>query len=142
MTEYFSTYWYLNYKEKFEHTQAIIIIRKSKDRQHNGQKKKDKRTNSDLINITHKTKDWVTRTSLKTGCELRCPKWVNSSCATSDICRVTIVTSPLIGHEWGKNREVLTRGGTYSWSIVTHIFHNGQPSHGGDRKPFEVMTST
>jgi hypothetical protein len=25
---------------------------------------------------------------------------------------------------------------------VTHIFHNGQPSHGGDRKMFEVMTST
>jgi hypothetical protein len=25
---------------------------------------------------------------------------------------------------------------------VTHIFHNGQPSHGGDRKIFEVMTST
>jgi len=25
---------------------------------------------------------------------------------------------------------------------VTEIFHNGQPSHGGDRKTFEVMTST
>jgi hypothetical protein len=25
---------------------------------------------------------------------------------------------------------------------VTQIFHNGQPSHGGDRKAFEVMTST
>jgi hypothetical protein len=25
---------------------------------------------------------------------------------------------------------------------VTQIFHNGQPSHGGDRKIFEVMTST
>jgi len=24
---------------------------------------------------------------------------------------------------------------------VTHIFHKGQPSHGGDRKTFEVMTS-
>jgi hypothetical protein len=29
-----------------------------------------------------------------------------------------------------------------SWSFVTQIFHNGQPSHGGDRKIFEVMTST
>jgi hypothetical protein len=29
-----------------------------------------------------------------------------------------------------------------SWSFVTHIFNNGQPSHGGDRKIFEVMTST
>jgi hypothetical protein len=25
---------------------------------------------------------------------------------------------------------------------VTQIFHNGQPNHGGDRKIFEVMTST
>jgi len=29
-----------------------------------------------------------------------------------------------------------------SWSFVTQIFHNGQPSHGGDRKIFKVMTST
>ena len=28
-----------------------------KDRQHNGQKKKEKTTNKDLQNITHKTKD-------------------------------------------------------------------------------------
>ena len=32
--------------------------------------------------------------------------------------------------------------GTYPWSFVTQIFQNGQPSHGGDRKTFEVMTST
>jgi hypothetical protein len=25
---------------------------------------------------------------------------------------------------------------------VTQIFHSGQPSHGGDRQVFEVMTST
>ena len=25
---------------------------------------------------------------------------------------------------------------------MTQIFHNGQPCHGGDRKTFEVMTST
>ena len=31
---------------------------------------------------------------------------------------------------------------TYPWSFVTQIFHNGQPRHGGDRKTFEVMTST
>ena len=46
--------------EKFEDTKEVIRIRKSKkDRQHNGQKKKDKRTNNDLQNITHKTKDRV-----------------------------------------------------------------------------------
>jgi hypothetical protein len=32
--------------------------------------------------------------------------------------------------------------GTYPWSFVTQIFHSGQPSHGGDRKLFEAMTST
>jgi len=37
---------------------------------------------------------------------------------------------------------VFTTSGTYPWSCVTQIFHNGQPSHGGDRKIFEVMTST
>jgi hypothetical protein len=49
----------------------------------------------------------------------------------------------VISHEWGKDREVFTTSGRYPWSCVTHIFHiNGQPSHGGDRKTFEVMTST
>ena len=46
----------------------VIRIRISKkDRQHNDQKKRDTMTNNDLQNITHKTKDRVTRTSLKTG---------------------------------------------------------------------------
>jgi hypothetical protein len=40
-----------------------------------------------------------------------------------------------------KDQEVLTTGGTYPWSFVTQIFHNGQPSHGGHCKIFEVMTS-
>ena len=39
-------------------------------------------------------------------------------------------------------RVGFTTCGTYPWSFVTQIFHNGQPSHGGDRKIFEVMTST
>jgi hypothetical protein len=37
---------------------------------------------------------------------------------------------------------VFTISGTYPWSFVTQIFHNGQPSHGGDHKIFEVMNST
>ena len=32
--------------------------------------------------------------------------------------------------------------GTLPWSFVTQIFHYGQPCHGGNRKIFEVMTST
>jgi hypothetical protein len=31
--------------------------------------------------------------------------------------------------------------GTYPWSFVTQICHSGQPSHGCDRKNFEVMTN-
>ena len=36
---------------------------------------------------------------------------------------------------------MFTTSGTYPWSFVTQIFHNGQPSHGGDRQNFELMTS-
>jgi len=37
---------------------------------------------------------------------------------------------------------VFTTSGIYPWSFVIQIFHNGQPSHGDDRKAFEMMTST
>ena len=36
---------------------------------------------------------------------------------------------------------MFTTNGTYPWSFVTQTFHNGQPSRGGERKTFEVMTS-
>ena len=36
-----------------------------------------------------------------------------------------------------KNRQ---HNGTYPWLFVTQLFHSGQPSHGGGRKTFEVMT--
>ena len=50
------------FEEEFEDTKGVTIIRKQKDRQHNGQRKKNKKTNNDLQNIAHKTKDNVTRT--------------------------------------------------------------------------------
>jgi hypothetical protein len=40
--------------EEFEDTKGVIRILNSKNRQHNCQKKKYKRTNKDLQNITHK----------------------------------------------------------------------------------------
>ena len=44
-------------QEDFEDTKGVIVIRKSKkNRQQNGQKKKNKRTNSDLQNIYIKLK--------------------------------------------------------------------------------------
>ena len=68
--------------EEFEDTKRAIIIRISKNRQHNDQKKKYKRTNNYLQNI-HISKDRVTRTPLKTGGELGCSGRVGSSCSTS-----------------------------------------------------------
>ena len=62
-------------QEEFEDTKVVIRFRKSKkDRQHNDQTKKEKRTNNDLQNIKHKTKDRATRTPQITGSELRFSK--------------------------------------------------------------------
>jgi hypothetical protein len=52
--------------------------------------KKDKRTNSDLQNTTHKTKD---RAQLKTGDQLICSGMVGSSCSNSGTHRVTVATN-------------------------------------------------
>ena len=45
-------------QEEFEDTKGVIRIRKSKDRKHNGRKKKDKKTNNDLQNIHIKQNGW------------------------------------------------------------------------------------
>ena len=90
-------------------------------------RKKYKRTNNDLHKRTYKTKDLVTRTQQKTEGEPRCSGRVGSSCSTS-IRRVNLVTNPVMRHERGKERELLTTSETYPWSFVTQIFHSGQPS--------------
>jgi hypothetical protein len=77
----------------------------------------------------YKTKDQVTRTSLKTGNELRYSGMVSNSRSTSDTRRFNLATNPVISHEWGKDMEVFSTSGTYPWSFVTQIFHSGQPSH-------------
>jgi hypothetical protein len=51
----------------------------------------------------------------------RCSGKVGRSCSTSGTRRVNQVTNPVISHEWGKDREVLTTSGTYLWSFVTQI---------------------
>jgi hypothetical protein len=73
-------------------------MRKSKDRQHNGQQKRSKRTNNDLRSTAQKTKDRTTRTPLKSGGELRHFGIISSSCSTSDTRRVILVTKPVISH--------------------------------------------
>ena len=57
----------------------------------------------------------------------------------SDIPCDTVVTTPVINHELGKDRTVITTNGTYPWSFVTQIFLKG---HSGDSKSFAVMTLT
>jgi hypothetical protein len=75
---------------RVEDTKGVIRIRISKkNRQHNGQKDKKWSTR-----YTHKTKDRVTRTQLKTGGELRCLRKGKRSCYTSDTRRVNLVTNP------------------------------------------------
>ena len=55
-------------QEKFEDTKQVMTIRSSeKDNKCNDKKKKIKRVNNDIQNITKKTKERATRTLLKTG---------------------------------------------------------------------------
>jgi hypothetical protein len=62
----------------------------AKDRQYNGQKKKD---NNYLQSTTHKTKEQASRSPLKTGGELRCSRRVISSRFSRDNRRATLVTT-------------------------------------------------
>ena len=87
-------------KEEFEGTKGVIRIGKlKKDRQHNGQKKKDKRTNNDLENATHKIIYHATQTLLKNGGKLRFSGRVGSSFSTSSTHRVALVTNLVMNEE-------------------------------------------
>ena len=50
----------------------MVNRKRQKNRQHNGQQKKDKKDKQRSTKHTHKTKDPVTRTPLKTSGELMC----------------------------------------------------------------------
>jgi hypothetical protein len=47
------------------------------------------------------------------------------------------VTNPVISHEWGNDRIVITTSGTYTWSFVTQILRSDKQSHIGDNNTFE-----
>ena len=70
-------------QEEFEDTKGVIRIRISKNRQLNDQKKKGQKDKQRSTIHTHKTKDRVIGTPLKTGCELGCSGRVGSFCSTS-----------------------------------------------------------
>jgi hypothetical protein len=88
-------------QEEFEDINAVIRILKSKkNRQHNGQYKKYKRTHSDLQDI-HIKLMIEKHEPTKTLGELRCSGMVSSSCSTSDTRSVNLVTNPVISHKIG-----------------------------------------
>ena len=65
-------------KRKLEDTKGMIRSPKSKDRKHNGKRKRQ--------NITYKTNDRATQTPLKIWDELGCSRRVSSSCFTCYNC--------------------------------------------------------
>ena len=78
-------------QEEFEDTKGVIKIRMSmKNRQHNGQKKKYKRTNNDLQSMHIKLKIEQYEPHQKPGCLGR----VSSSCCTSGTRRVNLLNKP------------------------------------------------
>ena len=110
---------YVNYRKSLS---GVIRIRNSKkSRQHNGQEKKDKRTNNDLQNIHIKLSSNTNPTKNRGWTQvLRKVECSDSSCGAR---RVILVTNLVISHEWGKDRKMLTTSETYSWSFATQIFH-------------------
>jgi hypothetical protein len=66
---------------------------------------------------THKTKNRVIRTPIKTRGEHLFSRMVSSSCSTSDTRRVHLVTNLMISHEWGKDREVFILWHRYSIAV-------------------------
>jgi hypothetical protein len=71
--------------------QGAIRRRKSKDNHYKSQKKKEKRTNNDPLNITQKPKDPEKLNSLKTWDELGCSGRISSSCSRCGTCLDTIM---------------------------------------------------
>jgi hypothetical protein len=105
VSDYFF-FWYL--QEEFEDTKGVIRIRISKkNRQRNGQKKKDKQRSA-----KHTQKRSSNSNPIKNRGELRCFGRVSSSCCTSDTRRVNLVTHPVISREWG----------TYIYAVIA--YHN------------------
>ena len=56
---------------------------------------------------------WYIKLSIRD--ELMCSGRVGSSCTSTGTGRPTIVTNPVVSHEWGKTRNAITTNGTYPW---------------------------
>jgi hypothetical protein len=92
------SWMFLSIEEEFEDTKGLIRIRKTKERQHNYQKKKKRQKGKQRsTKHTQKIKDRSTRTPLKTGDEFTCCGRVFSSCSTS-CTRLVIIEDISDGH--------------------------------------------
>jgi hypothetical protein len=103
-------------QDEFEDSKEVIRI--SKSNKNGPQKEKVQRAKQRSTKHTHKTKDRVIQTPLKTGGELRWSGKVSSSCSTSGTRRFNLVTNPVTSHEWGKDREVFTTSGIYISVVI------------------------
>ena len=74
-----------------------------------------------ILNTLHRKLEWPRRTPKNTGWTT-CSGMVSSSCSTSDIRLVPLVTNPVISHEWVKDWIVIKAKRTYPWSCVIQIF--------------------
>jgi hypothetical protein len=99
---------YRKHHEEFEDTKWVLTIRKSKNRQRNGQEKKDSKTENGLQNTIQK-KNKATRTSLKPRFKLSSPYH------TSGTHCLNLATIP----------GSATTNGTYPWSFLIQILVNG-----------------
>ena len=78
-------------------------------------RKKNKKTNNDLQNTT--------RNPLKDGGEHRCSGRVSSSWFKCGTHRVTLVTNPVISHEWGEDWTVIATNSISSRGFVFNRCH-------------------
>ena len=104
--------WYARRVWRYQRCNQNLQIEGQKTQRQKEKGQKDKQWST---NHTHKTKDRVTGTLLKTEGELRCSGRISSSCSTSGTRRVNIVTNPLIIH-FGWNILL------FSFSVVAILF--------------------
>jgi hypothetical protein len=64
----------------------------------------------------------ISLTSNTNPTKIRCSGRVGSTCSTSGISCLNLVTNLVISHEWGKDWEVFTTSGTYlSWYDIPEL---------------------
>ena len=103
---------------------ADAKIRKSKkDRQHNDQKKKDKRAINDLQNITDKSKYWVPRTPLIPGGEPMCSGRIGSSCSTPEARCVTLVIQNCFIYYIVESSQDWHHNSIWIYCFLVHVPH-------------------